>query len=229
MFASEKRVDDFGTKQFERMKAREFIETDPDDNAFVQCVVHQLATQTPGRTWEAVIFKNDDANAFALPGNKIGINTGLLRVTVNQDQLAAVLGHEMGHVLAQHGRERMSQQSAVDTLSFMGGIVSRANRTAGAVTSLVGTAAEVGILYPFTQMQENEADMIGLNLLAQAGFKPKESVEFWKNMDVYAPSSRESILSGHPTNATRAENLSNHLSEAEVIAKASVSQPTCHP
>ena len=229
MFASEKRTDEFGAKQFERIKNREFIDDDKDANSFVQCVVRELAKQTPGRTWEAVIFRSDEANAFALPGNKIGINSGLLRVTLNQHQLAAVLGHEMGHVLAQHGRERMSQQSTLDTFNYLGGIVGRQNKAAGAVTTLVGTTAQLGILYPFSQTQENEADLIGLKLVAQAGVKPSESIEFWKNMDTYAPSSRESILSGHPTNATRVENLSGGLSEAEKISQASSARPECAP
>ncbi len=229
MFASEKRTDEFGAKQFERIKNREFIDEDPDANRFVQCVVAELAKQTPGRTWEAVVFRNDDANAFALPGHKIGIHSGLLRVTVNQDQLAAVLGHEMGHVLAQHGRERMSQQSTLDTFNYLGGIVGRQNKAAGAVTTLVGTGAQLGILYPFSQIQENEADLIGLKLVAQAGFRPKESIEFWRNMDVYAPSSRESILSGHPTNATRVENLSSHLNEAEALTASAIHRPECTP
>jgi predicted Zn-dependent protease len=221
------RVNATGVKEFSRIKFRESIVTDKDDNAFVSCVVQALANQTSTKDWEVVIFRADEANAFALPGNKIGVNSGLLRVAVNQDQLAAVIGHEMGHVIAEHGRERMSQEALLQTTSFVGGIVTGGSYIASGLTSALEGAAQIGILYPFNQIQENEADLIGLELSARAGFQPGEAVEFWKNMDVYSPPDSTSPLSAHPTTTARIENIESHLPDVEEIAKSVVRRPSC--
>jgi predicted Zn-dependent protease len=214
---STKRVDDFGNKAFERLKRRERTFNDPEANRFVACVVSALELQVePQNKWEAVIFQNSEANAFALPGRKIGINSGLLRVTVNQDQLAAVIGHEMGHVLAQHGREKVSQQTALGAVDQVLGIFTRGNRQAEALAHLVEGVVQIGILYPFSRVQEDEADLIGLELMAKAGFHPTEAVEFWKNMSVYSGDGSSSSLSTHSPNQIRIEKLQKNIQELKL-------------
>jgi predicted Zn-dependent protease len=224
----EERVERLGNKTFERIKKFETVETNSVDNAYVRCVVDAISSSiSQQQPWEVVLFANDEANAFALPGGKIGVNTGLLRVAVNSDQLAAVLGHEIGHVVAQHGREQVSRQTAIEALKLTGNILGRSGGVAPVFTSSAAMVAQFELLYPFNRLQEEEADLIGLRLMTKAGFDPKQAIAFWKNMDIFAGASGENVLATHPSDSKRLDILRGHLAEVMEGSESAHVHPTC--
>lgn len=225
MLVSESRTNQKSERQFFRLKRTKIVETDEVQNRYVRCVVDaiNLKLDRP-QDWDVVLFRDDSANAFALPGGKIGVNTGLLRVAVNADQLAVVLGHEISHVVAQHGREQMSQQYSLDGIRLFTTIVEKSDRKRTAMDALA-TVAQVGLLYPFNRLQEIEADKIGLKLAAQAGFKPAEAIDFWHNMEVYGVAEPDKFFSSHPSHQARIENLQREL--AELPPPGSLTRPNC--
>lgn len=220
---------ELGANSFEELKKQETINTDPKINTYVQCVSNVI-TDTLGKQddfdeWEVVVFESDQVNAFALPGGKIGVYTGLLGVAKNQDQLAAVIGHEIAHVQANHSNERMSSGQIT-------GYGTQAAEAAIGVTeySEVGMAAlglgvQYGITMPYGRAQESEADIIGLKLMNSAGFDPLQSIELWKNMAVASGGAEPmEFLSTHPSNTTRISNLQNELKNLPASTRP---HPTC--
>ena len=191
-------------------------------NRYVECVADAVVAVLPGdqsQGWEVEVFDQDEPNAFALPGKKIGVFKGLLDVADRQDQLAAVIGHEIGHVLAQHGNERMSSQFVVGTgLAVAAAMMRRPGSNEGRhVMALLGLGVQVGILLPYSRSHESEADRIGLELMAKAGFDPAASVELWQNMSRVGGARPPELLSTHPSNRTRIRAL-----QAQVPAAMSV-------
>ncbi len=169
--------------------------------------------------WEVSVIKDDNTmNAFALPGGKIAVYTGLFPVAKNEDGLAAVMGHEVVHALARHGAERMSQgllaqiglTAAGVALSSQGG---DPELTQAAMAAL-GLGASVGILLPFSRAHESEADYVGLLLAAQAGYDPKEAVRVWERMSETSGGQPPEFLSTHPSHGTRIEQLQKWMPEA---------------
>ena len=207
---------------------------------FVRCVANALTSvvaQDYGvREWEVNVFDDKSANAFALPGGKIGVNSGLLKVAKNQDQLAAVIGHELAHVLARHGNERVSQQLATQTgLQLAATIANGRGKTDGKTRLLLGAlglGAQFGVLMPFSRIQESEADILGLELTARAGFDPAEAVTLWHNMQTASgQKAPPEFLSTHPSNKTRIATLEKALPEARELQRKSLSQnksPQCN-
>lgn len=157
-----------GAQAFQQQKLSKPIDQSPADNRYVHCVADNLLRSQGGTNrWEVVVFQDNSPNAFALPGNKIGVHTGIFLAAKNQNQLAAVIGHEVSHVLANHSNERMSQQMAVNKglniLSAAANPTSQAGRTA---MGLLGLGAQYGVLLPYSRLQESEADLYGLDLMA---------------------------------------------------------------
>ena len=178
------------------------------------------------------MFDDQSANAFALPSGKIGVHTGLLKVTSNQDQLAAVIGHEVGHVLAQHSNERMSTQMVVSQgVNLVGAIAAPQSALGQVAVGALGIGAQYGVILPYSRTHESEADKIGLDLMAKAGFDPRESVELWMNMNRAAGGGQSlEILSTHPSHETRIEDLNNRMADAMELfrqAKSLGKNPNC--
>jgi predicted Zn-dependent protease len=176
--------------------------------------------------WEISVIKDDKTmNAFALPGGKIAVYTGILPIAKNEAGLAAILGHEVTHALARHGAERMSQ-GLVAQLLLTGADVALAGGGAGAGTRLavmqaLGLGAQVGVLLPFGREHESEADYIGLLLAAQAGYDPREAVHVWERMERAGGAQPPEFLSTHPSHGTRIADLQSWMPEAlELYAKA---------
>jgi len=218
-----------GSKSFEELKTQEKINTDPKVNTYVQCV-SKVITDTLGKqpdfdTWEVVVFDSEQVNAFALPGGKIGVYTGLLAVAKNQDQLATVIGHEIAHVQANHSNERLSsgQLTGYGTQAAQAVIGTTGYSEVG--MAALGLGVQYGITMPYGRAQESEADIIGLKLMNDAGFDPKESIELWKNMAVASGGSEPmEFLSTHPSNTTRINDLQSELNGLTASAKP---QPSC--
>lgn len=205
-------MDQLGAQSFAELKRGQSISRDASVNAYVQCVSKPLlavsGSALPAERWEIVVFNEDSANAFALPGGKIGVHTGLLKVATTPGQLAAVIGHEIGHVLARHGNERVSE-----SLVAQGGlaVLGEAMKSKGGrqeIFALMGLGVQFGILLPHSRTQERESDRIGLEMMARAGFDPVEAIELWKNMEKASNGGPPEFLSTHPSQASRMEELS---------------------
>jgi len=202
---------------------------------YVQCVADAITDEVPDdagiATWEVKVFKDDAVNAFALPGGYIGVNSGLLDVTENQDQLAAVIGHEVGHVLAHHANERVSTQAATQTgLSILQSAAGLEGAAGEQLMGLLGAGAQYGVILPFSRKQESEADKVGLDLMAQAGFDPRASIELWQNMAAQSQGAPPEWLSTHPSNQSRIQGLQARLDQAMPLykqAQANGERPNC--
>ena len=185
----------------------------------------------PNLDWEFKLIESKDKNAFALPGGKIGVNTGLLKVANNQSQLATVIGHEIGHVQAQHSNERMSLQYATQSgMQVLGALAGEDSATKQGVLAALGVGAEYGLALPFSRKHEAEADIIGLQLMAQAGFDPRQSVSLWQNMNAANGNEPPEFMSTHPSNSTRINGLQARIPEVMPLynqAKAAGRTPQC--
>jgi len=227
---SEAQMDAMGLEAFQGIKAEEPIEQDKHINAYVDCVANAI-TQEMGGNWEVVVFKDDRPNAFALPGRKIGVHRGLLTVAENQDQLAAVLGHEVAHVLSHHSNERVSQQFAVHTgLSVASAVANPHSASGEALMGALGVGAQYGVLLPYSRVHESEADLYGLDLMAEAGFDPQESVNLWVNMSEAGGGRPPEFLSTHPSHGTRIHDLEARMPDAIQLrdqARAQGKNPQC--
>ena len=234
---SESDMAQMGATAFSKLKQEGDISHDRSLNRYVQCVTRHIADALPpgeGDRWEVVVFDQSDPNAFALPGGKVGVHTGILEVARNQHQLATVIGHEIAHVIARHGAERVSQQFAAQTaLGLVQAYTSdRPQQQQQMVMALLGAGAQVGVLLPFSRTQESEADRYGLDLMARAGFDPAASVELWQNMKAAARGrTPPEFLSTHPAPDTRIRDLQRQVPAAERIAADARKQgrrPNCH-
>jgi predicted Zn-dependent protease len=226
----ESQMDQMGLQAFTNIKDETPVERNRTTNSYVQCVGKAI-TREVGGSWEIVVFQDDAANAFALPGRKIGVNTGLLKVAENQHQLATVLGHEVAHVLSQHANERVSQQFAVEQgLGLITAIASPQSATGQTLMGLLGVGAQYGILLPYSRVQESEADILGLDLMAKAGFDPRESVKLWVNMGKAGGGQPPEFLSTHPSDRTRISGLNAHMAVALNLqnkARQAGKRPAC--
>jgi predicted Zn-dependent protease len=173
--------------------------------------------------WEVTVIKDDKTmNAFALPGGKIAVYTGIFPVAKTEAGLAAVLGHEVTHALARHGAERMSESELTNAaLQVLGTAVGATggNATLGKATmAALGAGAQVGVLLPFSRKHESEADYIGILLAADAGYDPRESVHLWERMEQMSSGKGPAeFLSTHPGHETRIEQLKKWMPEAMAI------------
>ncbi|WP_371194233.1 M48 family metallopeptidase [Glaciecola sp. SC05] len=231
---SDQQLSQSGIQAFAGMKQETPISTQAVTNRFVQCIanniIQQLDKNASPDEWEVVVFESDQVNAFALPGKKIGVYTGLLKVAENQHQVAAVIGHEVGHVIAQHGNERMSQSTLIGVSQE---VVNQALSVNGvqqtpAIMSALGLGVQVGLTLPFSRTHESEADIIGLDLMARAGFDPRESIKLWNNMNKASGGQRPlEILSTHPAPETRISKLNANMKPALALYNQVSVKPNC--
>jgi predicted Zn-dependent protease len=223
-------MNQMGLQAFTNIKQKTPVEQGRVTNNYVQCVARAI-TREVGGSWEVVVFKDDSANAFALPGSKIGVYTGLLKVAANQSQLATVIGHEVAHVLANHSNERVSQQFAVEqSLGLVSAVASPQTGTGKTLMGMLGVGAQYGILMPFSRVQESEADQYGLNLMARAGFDPRESVNLWVNMGKANKGQPPEFLSTHPSHSSRISDLNRQIPAALQLyqqAQQAGKRPNC--
>jgi len=207
-----------GVQSYQEITGKAALSTDGQTNAMVQRVGSRIAAATDLKyQWEFKLIADDkQANAFALPGGKVAVYTGILPITRDEAGLAAVLAHEIGHVLARHGGERLSQQMGVQTVTqVLAGMASSNPATVQLVSAALGAGAQVGVLLPFSRQQESEADHLGLILMAKAGYDPHAALELWKRMQEAAKGQRPAEwLSTHPAEATRIEQIQAWLPEA---------------
>ena len=214
---SDETVEAMGLQAWEEIRSSSPVARDPDHQAALDRVSARLlaaAGEVPS-DWEVLVFARPEINAFALPGRKIGVFEGMFRVIGNPDQLAAVVGHEIGHVQAEHGQERMNAQLSADWgltalayLLSLGGV-----EYAGEIAAALGVGVEYGLVLPYSRRQELEADRLGLLTMADAGFAPDEAVELWRRMEIVSGSRAPEFLATHPAPASRIEAMEAMLPE----------------
>lgn len=236
MLFDNKQLNTMGAQTFEQMKAEEKISDNKAINSYVQCVADALLKVTPDeyrqQNWEVVVFDSDQINAFALPGGKIGVYTGLLKVAETPAQLAAVVGHEIGHVMAGHSNERLSTNQFLQVGLALADAGSKAYgvQYQQQLMAALGVGAQVGVALPFSRTHETEADIIGLELMAKAGFNPEEAVALWRNMAAASGGSGPQFLSSHPVPDTRIRTLQQNMPDASgqyAQRRAQGSLPNC--
>lgn len=182
--------------------------------------------------WEVTVFKDDKtANAFALPGGKMAVYTGIFPMAKTEAGLAAVMGHEVVHALARHGAERMSQGQAtsigVQVIGAATGVGTGSAALGQATMAALGVGAQVGMLLPFSRKHESEADYIGILLAADAGYDPRESVALWERMaQLSGGGAPAEFMSTHPSHETRIDQLKKWMPEAMAIYQSKAPLPT---
>ena len=177
----------------------------PAIQAFVECVANALIAQLDepysNMDWEIVVFDDDSLNAFAMPGGKIGVFTGIFKAAETPDGLAAVIGHEIAHVTEDHVISQARRQVGTDLLA----------RAGGAMTGFYGYSSEftrVLLSLPFSRRDESEADLVGLQYMADAGFDPRATMYLWKNMsDMREGGEQAEFLSTHPSDVRRLDDI----------------------
>jgi predicted Zn-dependent protease len=227
LLVGDDQMSQMGATAFTQMKGQTPPSTDAALNDYVRCIAVPITEaakpQTQVANWEIVVFDDPQVNAFALPGGKIGVYKGLFKAAKNDAQVAAVIGHEVGHVIAKHGAERVSEQT------LEGGVLGAVNAFLGGgggagsqvLMAALGLGTQVGVALPHSRTQEAEADLIGEKLMAQAGFDPAQSVELWHNMSVAAGKGPAEWMSDHPANDNRISSLQQNLPAAEQIYQQS--------
>ncbi len=234
---SQEQLNQLGEQAFAEAKAKNRQSTNTSQNAYVRCVVSAVTRELPANwqaNWETAVFVDESPNAFALPGGKVGVHTGIFTVARNQDQLAAVIAHEVGHVVSRHHDERITRQMGAQAgLGILGALVGSqyGQGAADATSQLGGAAVQAGFLLPNSRTQEIEADVVGQRLMAQAGFDPAQAVNLWQNMISASGGSRPpQWLSTHPDPQSRIQELQQRAGSLAPVyqqARASGRAPRC--
>jgi predicted Zn-dependent protease len=218
-----------GRQSFADVLQREPISQDPQINATVDRITERLlaAADEDESGWKfAVIDRPETINAFALPGGRVAIFTGLLPVAANEAGLATVIGHEIGHVIARHGAERMTQATLAQAGLTVADVALRSNEHRNIILPALGMGAQLGVILPYSRLHESEADAIGLTLMAKAGYDPREAVALWERMGEVGGSRQPEFLATHPSPDTRQQRLSDRVGEALELWARSDKQPT---
>jgi predicted Zn-dependent protease len=234
MVSQEKELS-LGYRAFDQIKK----ESKPSTNQALQARVRRVgeriakAADRPDYRWEFIVFEDDkNANAFCLPGGKVGVYTGLFKYIKNDSDLATVISHEAAHALARHAGERLSQFN----LARLGGTVLGVGLSALGVSPTAGRVAmqgyglgtQLGVLLPYSRVQESEADRIGLILMAKAGYDPESALDFWQRFATGKKDKAQlpEFLSSHPSDATRIQRMRAHLPEAQQYYTAKKKSPS---
>lgn len=203
-------------KELGKAKSAGALNTNTNDTRRVKNISKRLIAQVgvfrPDAlkwNWEVNVLNSNEVNAYCMPGGKIAVYTGIIsKLNLTDDELAAVIGHEIAHALREHSREQISQQLATQqTLS----IVSAVAGLNSSQKSLAGQASDLLLTMPFSRTMESEADVIGMELMARAGYNPEAAINVWKKMANLGGSSTPEILSTHPSDSSRIANLQAQL------------------
>ena len=190
-------------------------------NAAARARVNRVAARLrpvinlPGARWEFEVFEDSSANAFALPGGKVGVNTGLLNIAVTEGQLAAVLAHEMAHVTSNHAEARVRNNQTIALGGAILGAFLGGSESGSQIGSLAQKGGEIAFGLTFSRTQELEADRVGTIFMARAGYDPTEAITLWERMGAQNKSTTPEFLSTHPVSATRIQALREFMPVAK--------------
>ena len=214
-----------GTQSFQEIRAKEAVSADPALNARVTRIGRRIAQavgdELPNAKWEFVVFESKELNAFALPGGKVGVYTGLLQLAENDAELATVMGHEIGHVIARHGAERMSEAMVIAGVGALGSAVVETKTQDPATRQLFDLAytgvTTLGRVLPHSRNNESESDRMGAIYAARAGYDPRAAITFWQKMMAEKQAAEKSaqgggdkisaLFSTHPADQKRIADL----------------------
>ncbi len=228
---SEKEVRRQARVEWLSMKRHVPLEPNPAIVGYVQCVANKVIAELPpgheAFDWEVVVFDEEEMNAFADPNGKIGVFNGILRVADTPDALAAVIGHEIAHATEGHVMDRARKNARQEIWALLGGAATGA-------MDMWRQGIAIGFGLPFAREQESEADLIGLEYMANAGFDPRASVYLWKNMAAAHKADRRErppeFLSTHPSDDVRIDNMVRSLTPALIkynAAREAGKRPAC--
>ena len=221
-------------------KAKTPVSTDPRYTTRLRNIGSRIArgADKAEEQWDYAVFDTDTKNAFVLPGNRVGFYKGMMDFTDNDDQIAAIMGHEVGHVTGKHAAERVSQQLAGQVAVTGGSILgasqmksncqktsrtqreynscmTKANRNAQMLNAALGMGFTVGVLLPYSRKHESQSDLLGAKYMYKAGYNPYESVRLWEKMAENNTSRQPEFLSTHPDPSRRARDLHNYIKYQE--------------
>lgn len=206
-----------GEQAYEEILKKEKVVIDTPQAKMVEEIGKKIAAvaNQPDFKWEFKTIESNEPNAFCLPGGKVAVYTGIFQYAKNEAGLATVMGHEIGHAIARHGGQRMSQAIATNALMAGIAVVGLGNmepEKRNMVMSLLGVGATIGIILPFSRSHETEADEIGLKLMSKAGYDPHESIHFWDRFaQASGGKSPPAFLSTHPASDKRRDHLKELL------------------
>lgn len=213
-----------GAQSFQQIREKEKISSNPAHNARVtrigQRIAQAVGDELPDAKWEFVVFDSKELNAFALPGGKVGVYTGLLELAESDAELATVMGHEIGHVIARHGAERMSEAMVISGVGALGSAAVEAktkdDKTRQLFDLAYGGLTTVGRVLPHSRSNESEADRMGAVYAARAGYDPRAAITFWQKMVAQKQAAEKSssgagaldaLFSTHPADEKRISDL----------------------
>jgi predicted Zn-dependent protease len=212
-----------GAQSFQDIRQKEKVSAEPALNARVQRIGSRIAqavgSEMPNAKWEFVVFDSKELNAFALPGGKVGVYAGLMQLAENDAELATVIGHEIGHVIARHGAERMSEAMVIAGVGALGSAVVESQTEDQRLRQLYALAYGGGTtllrVLPHSRRNESEADRMGAIYAARAGYDPRAAISFWQKMAAQKKAAANSgrtgaldaLFSTHPADEKRIADL----------------------
>lgn len=233
LLVSDQEVYEAGLTQYKAYMNEAQLSTDTKKAAMVKSVGNKLAKATEkylkasgfeseisNLSWEFNLVRNNEVNAFCMPGGKIVVYDGLFAIAQTEAELAVVLGHEIGHAVAKHSNERMSQQIMTQYgMAILSAALSeKSDAVRTTATTVFGLGAQVGMMLPYSRKHEYEADYMGLVFMEIAGYDSKSAVDFWTKMS--SGSSRNSdFLSTHPSDTKRVAEITRRIPEAQAVAQ----------
>ncbi len=219
MLSSSSYENEMGATAFGEYKQQYKRSTDAKYNAVLErcgAAIQKAAGQSDF-DWEFIVFDTPTQNAFCLPGGKVAVYSGIMDLMKNEAELACIVAHEAAHAIARHGGER-SSWAQLQTLGAIGIALGFNNET---LNNIYGTGTQLGVMLPFSRENEYEADLIGLILMAKAGYDPQAAIHFWERFSQgKTPTWTEKISSTHPCDADRIQNFRSNMSRAEEVYKA---------
>jgi metalloendopeptidase OMA1, mitochondrial len=226
LIVPESQMNALGEQSYREILAKEKVSKDKKMTERVVAIGRRIAVASGAKyKWEFNLIDSKQANAFCLPGGKIGVYTGILKVAKSNAGLAAVLGHEVAHATARHSGERVSQSLIVSGVLLSLDVALRDKKYKPGLMAALGIGAQFGVMLPFSRKHESEADAIGLRYMAKAGYEPRESVTLWQRM-AKSGSSPPEILSTHPDPERRAKALESLLGTVKSSYDRSQKQAT---
>lgn len=217
MLVSEGQMASLSAQAWSDLKKKQKISRDPKYNNRLRNVGRKIvgAANMQNQQWEYVAFESKQKNAFVLPGGKVGFYTGMMDFVDNDAQLAAIMGHEVGHVRARHGAERYSQGLASQVGMTAAQVAVSAGDVAygGPLVAALGLGLQFGVLLPYSRRHELEADSLGLTYMAKAGYNPHQSIALWEKMDKAGGSRPPEFMSTHPDPRTRIAALRTQIQQ----------------
>lgn len=234
LLVSDQEVLQAGLTQYEEYMAEASLSTDAKSSAMVKSVGKKLAESTEkylkangleaeikDLAWEFSLVKNNEVNAFCLPGGKIVVYEGLLSVAQTEAELAVVIGHEIGHAVAKHSNERMSQQIMTQYgMAILSQALSQKSAAVQTVaTSVFGLGAQVGLMLPYSRKHEYEADYMGIVFMEIAGYDSSSAIDFWTKMSAGGGNTND-FLSTHPSDSKRIAKITKRIPDAKNIGNS---------